>query len=184
MEITLLGLPILFGIGLYGVAHFGLTAYNQDSMKKSLWKVSKKFKSEEQLAGQIVRIKEFLNGGVYCESIGSIKIKREYDDTPNYPQYYPWGGGGANQQTALEVKKKKYYYEDYYPCGLINLKYLRKVKKLSETTKKGGEKRMKRMPRLWKWILIYLPSAFLIWDFVMNINAIILWVSTNFLMHK
>ena len=67
---------------------------------------------------------------------------------------------------------------DRYKHGNIPLHYLKKIKNLKE---KGGEKKVKRMPRLWKWLIVYIPLAILVWDLVTNINNIVLYLTPLFL---
>lgn len=60
-----------------------------------------------------------------------------------------------------------------------HLKYLTRVKELSE----GGEKKVKRMPRIFRFAL-YLALVVLVWDVVFNINSIVNFLLQTFLLHK
>jgi hypothetical protein len=57
------------------------------------------------------------------------------------------------------------------------------IKSLDSKKKKGGERKVRRMPRLFRFAL-YLALIVLVWDVVLNANSIANFVVQTFILHK
>ncbi len=170
---------ITLSLGVWGVSWFILDALNRKKRLKSLYRVSKRWEDEDgnnDLAGKIVKIKNVNSDGeCYVQAVEPvIKRQKVYPQMYAQQQYFSSYMGQAPMIPDTSKKPRWEEYEDYIE-GYVDWKYLKRVKNLN----KGGEKKVKRMPRLWKWLIVYIPLTILVWDFVTNINAIVLWLATT-----
>ncbi len=175
-------------------------ARNKAIRKTSMWKVSKKF-PDKQLRGQIVKITQDDPSEVMFASVNPIVYREKVqDDTAfrnklqalyNQNQYDPLGSLVSQQEMnkLRTMYPPRWRYEENSEIieGKVAQKkfntYLKQVKSLQE--KKGGEKNVRRMPRLWILLIIYVPLAILVWDIVMHVNGIAAFVVDHFvLVHK
>lgn len=156
--------------GLWGVTFFALDSYNRKKRVQGLFKVSKKVEDAD-LRGKIVKIVSLDGDEAYVKTIEPVTVREKY--YPNMEMARRMSAYGYTDPSQLQqVNRYEWVTRDTYPEGEVNVKYLKRVKQLNL---KGGEKKVNKMPRLWKWLIIYLPATILVWDVVNHANQIALW---------
>lgn len=146
-------------------------SYEAAKRKKYLWRVSKKFPNEK-LRGQVVRIEDGDDTYAVIRTINSVSWKEKV-----YDQYLP--SGQYSNKPSLHTRNS--ILSDSLKKSALK-KYLKRV---PELTSKGGEKKkVKRMPRIFKYAL-YAALVVLVWDVVSNANNIAMFMVQHFiLVHK
>ena len=161
---------IITVLSLWVSAIILVEARNKAIRKGKLWRVSNKF-PDENMQGQIVRINFENNGLTTIDTVERVQIK-----TSERGRYL---GNGQYEPT---VHTEERFLSNQIATNMFD-RYLKPVKQLKE--KKGGEKQVRRMPRLWKLLIIYIPLAILVWDLVLNANNITSFAVQHFvLIHK
>ena len=125
----------------------------------------------------------------FITSVGS-DFQQYYAQQAAYQSQYYGGYYGMPGGYDGPPSKPQYNFNYLYEGDSIFLKdcklmprgfdYLTgKILKDITPKAKGGEKKVKRMPRLWKWLIVYIPVTVLVWDVVNNANRIALWLVTQ-----
>lgn len=172
---TALVIPVLIPFAIVGVrVAYGVIreinkqrTFGKFSTGK-MYKVSS-FHPNAELASEVVIVKQapFFKDQVFVQLYNPKKRRREI-----ISGYYGLPQAPGNQ------------YEDYddYMSRWMDKNYL-KVVPVHQIIKKGGEKKVRRMPRLYRSAL-YLALVVLVWHVVLNIDFIFNYVIQNFILHK
>lgn len=125
------------------------------------------------MRGQIVKITDEYQTNLYLTTTETVPVQ-----VTGYKQQYLPSGGRKNVPV---VRTEMQRLQMIIKPSQFN-KALKRVKDINKP--EGGEGTMKKMPRLWKWVIIYAPLAVLVWDVTLHLNLIGGWIASFALVQK